>query len=130
MPEAAELRASAGDLVDRFLTLDPRPAGIFVPNDYMTALCYGALRDRGIEPMRDVDVISCNNEPAYQLLMSPAPATIDIGAERTGRACVEQLIREIRRPGEGGRVQVTISLMLIEPAGPARREAWEPAEMV
>lgn len=120
-----DMRAQIVRQVDRLLSFNPRPTGVFVPNDFMTAVCYDAFRRRGVEPGRDVEFVSCNNDLPYQLLMDPRPATIDIGAEQTGRNCVDQLIREIRRPGDGARVRVSISPVLIEP-GPTTWPAVRP----
>jgi DNA-binding LacI/PurR family transcriptional regulator len=113
--ELPVLRRRAEDLVGRLLALSPRPTGLFVPNDMMTALVYPALAARGVRPGKDVEIISCNNEEAYLAGLDPRPATIDIGAELMGRRGAEQLLRKIRRPGETRQVQIAVSPVLVEP---------------
>ncbi|GAB4111104.1 MAG: LacI family DNA-binding transcriptional regulator [Phycisphaeraceae bacterium] len=85
---------SVADLVDHYLALKDRPTGLFVPRDSLTVMVYHALRARGVEPGRDVEVISCNNEPVLAGL-DPRPATIDLRPEIIGRQAVDQLIRRI-----------------------------------
>ncbi|MGB7158311.1 MAG: LacI family DNA-binding transcriptional regulator [Tepidisphaeraceae bacterium] len=114
-PGMPELTKRVNALVDQLIATSPRPTGLFVPNDMITALAYVALRARGVLPGRDVDVISCNNERSYLLGLDPRPATIDIGSEIIGRRTVEQLLRKIRRPEETRQVQIAISPVLIEP---------------
>ena len=113
-PSLQVLREQVTGLVARFATLSPRPTGLFVPNDMMTAMVYPALAIAGIQPGKDLDVISCNNEEAYLAGLHPRPATIDIGAELMGRRSVEQLLRKIRHPGETRQVQIAVSPVLIE----------------
>jgi len=112
-PGVDVLRRRMGELVDRLVATKPRPTGLFVPNDMMTALCYVALRARGVIPGRDIDLISCNNEQSYLIGLDPQPATIDIGAEMIGRRSVEQLLRKIRRPDETRQVQIAIAPVLV-----------------
>lgn len=118
------LRRRIDELVTRFAALAPRPTGMFVPNDMMTAMVYPTLRAHGIRPGEDVEIVSCNHEEAYLTGLDPRPATIDIGAEMMGRRCVEQLLRKIRRPEETRQVQIAVSPMLIE----ARRQETESRE--
>jgi DNA-binding LacI/PurR family transcriptional regulator len=114
--ELAALRRRADGLVAKLAQMAPRPTGLFVPNDMMTALVYPALMRHGLQPGRDIEIISCNNEEAYLAGLFPRPATIDIGAELMGRRSVEQLLRKIRRPDETRQVQIAVSPMLIEPS--------------
>lgn len=114
-PTLAVLREQVAVLVARFATLSPRPTGLFVPNDMMTAMVYPALTIAGLQPGKDVEIISCNNEEAYLVGLHPRPATIDIGAELMGRRSVEQLLRKIRHPGETRQVHIAVSPVLIEP---------------
>jgi DNA-binding LacI/PurR family transcriptional regulator len=106
--------------VERLMTADVRPTGLFVPNDLMTAMTYVALRSRGAAPGRDIDIVSCNNEISYLVGLDPRPATIDIGAEMIGQRCVEQLLRKIRHPEESRQVQIAVTPVLIPPPSAAR----------
>lgn len=108
------LRERVAGLVAQLAATSPRPTGLFVPNDMMTAMVYPALMICGLQPGEDVEVVSCNNEEAYLVGLHPRPATIDIGAELMGRRSVEQLLRKIRHPGETRQVHIAVSPVLIE----------------
>lgn len=98
MPFVAEFdEAAVNTLVDRYLAIQPRPTGLFVSRDSLTVMVYHALRARGVEPGRDVTIISCNNEPVLAGL-DPRPATIDLRPEVLGRQAVEQLAMRIQKP--------------------------------
>jgi LacI family transcriptional regulator len=74
----------------------PMPTGLFVPRDVLTIQLYRVLRRRGIEPGRDIEIISCDNIPALDAL-DPRPATIDVRPDEIGRRAVEQLIWRINQ---------------------------------
>ena len=98
MPFVAEFEEQeVRSLIRRYVAMDPRPTGLFVPRDPLTVMVYHELRAQGIEPGRDVDVISCNNEPVLAGL-DPRPATIDLRADVIGRQAVEHLIQRVRKP--------------------------------
>jgi len=97
-PFVAEFEEHAvSSLVDQYLAMSPRPTGLFVPRDPLTAMVYHELRSRGVEPGRDVAIVSCNNEPVLSGL-DPKPATIDLRPELIGRQAVEQLTIRIKKP--------------------------------
>jgi DNA-binding LacI/PurR family transcriptional regulator len=100
-------------LVERFLKLKPRPTAIFIPDDQLTALAWRAFLVRGVQPEKDVRIISCNNDQSFLLGLHPRPATVDLAPETTGRRAVEQLLWRIRHPGETRRVQVLVEPMLV-----------------
>ncbi len=103
-------------MVEQYAAMKPRPRGLFVPSDILTAELYPLLRRKGIQPGRDVTVVSCDNEQAYLAGLDPRPATIDLGMKTIGQHAVEQLARRLRYPEEHTR-QVTLSVepLLIEP---------------
>jgi len=74
----------------------PMPTGLFIPRDVLTIQLYRVLRRRGIEPGRDIEIISCDNIPALDAL-DPRPATIDVRPDEIGRRAVEQLIWRINQ---------------------------------
>lgn len=115
LPDFATLQARMDRLVASLAALAPRPTGLFVGNDAMAAMCYLSLRARGIEPGQDVEVIGCNHDAALLLGLHPRPATIDLGSELLGRRGVEQLLRDMRRPGESRATRIVILPMLIAP---------------
>ena len=104
---------AVSDLVEKLLRSDPRPGGLFVPSDLMTARVYRELRNRSVRPGKDIDIISCDNEDAYLTGLSPRPATIDIAGEERGRRAVYELLVQARFPDEQRSVQLTIEPQLI-----------------
>ena len=82
-------------LADQLLAVDGgMPTGLFVPRDALTICMYRALRRRGVEPGKDIEIVSCDNIPALDGL-DPRPATIDVRPEEIGRRAVEQLLWHI-----------------------------------
>lgn len=82
-------------LVDQLLAMkDQMPTGLFIPRDTLTIRMYRILRKRGLEPGRDIDIISCDNIPALDGL-DPRPTSIDVRPEEIGRRAVEQLLWQI-----------------------------------
>ncbi|MBZ0172115.1 MAG: LacI family transcriptional regulator [Phycisphaerales bacterium] len=106
-------------VVRRLLAMNPRPTGIFVPRDRLTVKVYRAMRDLGVEPGRDIEVISCDNEPILEAL-DPRPTSIDVRPELIGRRAVEQLVWRMQHPDEPTRAIVTIEPMLVESDEPRR----------
>ncbi len=87
-------------LVDEWRALPAarRPTALFLPADNIAAHLYVALERRGVRVGRDVSVISCNHEKSAVQTLSPALATIDVGAARIGARAVEQLLWRLRHP--------------------------------
>lgn len=87
-------------LLDRFEALSPRPTGLFVWADILTAALYPRLYARGIVPGRDIEVISCNNEWPLLLGLQPKPAIVDVQGMKIGQRAVEQLLWRISHKAE------------------------------
>jgi LacI family transcriptional regulator len=102
------------EVVDRLLALTPRPTGVFVPRDRLTVKLYKALRERGIEPGRDIEILSCDNEPILEAL-DPRPATIDVRPSLIGARAVEQLLWRVNHPAEHTRSTITVEPRLVLP---------------
>jgi DNA-binding LacI/PurR family transcriptional regulator len=109
-----DYREAMKRLIDRMLQIAPRPDGLFVPDDRFAPMAYQHLRERGVEPGRDVRVISCNNERAYLEALSPRPATIDLAPDLTGRLAVEHLLVQVRGGSHERSVGVVVQPKLIE----------------
>jgi len=86
--------------IDRFIkTLKNKTnhsTGLFSVCDQQTFHLYTALRKANIEPIRDMDIISCDNEKPFLNLLTPKPATIDIKAYLIGKKAAEMLIWQIQ----------------------------------
>jgi DNA-binding LacI/PurR family transcriptional regulator len=88
------------ELVERMLSRSPRPTGIFVPADLVTAMVQRSLERHGVGVGKDVEIISCDNEQAALAGLDPRPTTVDLRPEVIGRRAVEQLLRRIEKPSE------------------------------
>ncbi len=98
-------------MIERLLGLDPRPTGVFVPADTAAALAYRALRRRGVEPGKDLEIVSCNNDRSALIGLDPRPATIDLRPDVIGQRAVTQLLARLRDPFAPVRAD-----LLVEPA--------------
>ncbi|QNN22021.1 LacI family transcriptional regulator [Planctomycetales bacterium ZRK34] len=109
-----DYRQAIKRLIDRMLEISPRPDGVFVPDDRFAPMVYQQLRERGVEPGREVRVISCNNERSYLEALSPRPATIDLAPDLTGRLAVDHLMVQVRGGSHERSVGVVVQPQLIE----------------
>ncbi|MEM9082659.1 MAG: LacI family DNA-binding transcriptional regulator [Planctomycetota bacterium] len=105
-PEATE------KIVRRLMDLPDPPTGVFVPRDRLTVRVYRALRSMGIEPGRDLEIATCDNEPILEAL-DPRPTTIDIQAKLIGKKAVEQLIWRCKNRDEPTRALISVHPELI-----------------
>jgi len=95
--QSEQAQAQFDGLIDQLASIEgPMPTGLFIPRDTLTIRMYRALRRRGIEPGRDIDIISCDNIPALDGL-DPRPTTIDVRPQEIGRRAVEQLLWRINK---------------------------------
>ncbi len=86
--------------LDMLLAQSPRPTGIFVDADMITAALYPLLYSRGIIPGRDLHIVSCNNETATLACLSPRPPSIDINIGTIARTAVDKLLHRLDHPHE------------------------------
>lgn len=114
--------------IREMVAMPARPTALFVPSDSDLLDAFKALKGCGIEPMKDIDLIGCNNDTLYLNQMIPRPATIDIKLELVGRRAVDQVVARLENPSEASRVQVFISPVLIVPGpdGTGRQQPFRP----
>jgi DNA-binding LacI/PurR family transcriptional regulator len=112
-------------LVKQFLSISPRPTGLFVADDMQVALIQPALQNQGVEiGAGKTQIISCNNEKPYLMGLSPGPAVIDIRVESIGRRGVEQLLWRIEHTDVPERIIATIEpFIVVPPEAPRTRAA-------
>jgi len=105
------------ELVDKLLLipLEQRPTGIHVVNDEICVSVYKSLRKRGIEPGKDIDVISCGNHEEFLSQMDSCPATMDLNVGEIARRAIDKLIFRIKNPESLLGVTVTVPPKLIPP---------------
>lgn len=101
-------------LIDRFVALDDRPSGLFVPLGQATLAVYEALRMRRIEPGKQVTVVACDNDPTLAGL-NPKLATVDIRPDRIGELAVDQLLLRMDKPQTFARTHVHVEPCLVTP---------------
>jgi DNA-binding LacI/PurR family transcriptional regulator len=93
-------RDSLAELVEAFASMSPRPDGLFVESDGTAARLYPLLMRQGIQPGRDVTIVSCNNEEPVLSALYPRPASIDLGASEIGLRVVRRLLLRIESRDE------------------------------
>jgi DNA-binding LacI/PurR family transcriptional regulator len=93
-------RPTLAELVDAFVALSPRPAGLFIDRDSTTARVYPMLMRHGVQPGRDVIIVSCDNEEVALSGLYPRPASIDLGATELGCRVVRRLLLRIENRDE------------------------------
>jgi DNA-binding LacI/PurR family transcriptional regulator len=92
-------RSNLNDLVGEiaaFASLD----GLFVDRDATTARVYPLLIKAGIEPGRDIKIVSCDNDELALSGLSPRPASIDLGVEDLAARIVRRLMLRIENREE------------------------------
>jgi DNA-binding LacI/PurR family transcriptional regulator len=96
------------------MSIKDRPTGLHIPADDFALLAYEVLKDMGIKPGVDMEVISRRNQEMYLSQMDPRPATIDINTDEMGRWATETLLRRIANPNApvGSRLLVPPKLIL------------------
>ena len=87
-------------LVDHMAQSKKKPFGLFVFCDAATAQVYPLLRARGLEPGRDVVVVSCDNESVRLSSLHPRPASIDLNSAEIAHLAVSRLARRISHRNE------------------------------
>jgi DNA-binding LacI/PurR family transcriptional regulator len=88
------------DLVRRLAESRQGRVGLFVSRDEETIGVYHLLREAGLEPGKDVVVVSCDNESVRLSGLHPRPASIDLGAAQIARQAVIRQAARIQNPKE------------------------------
>lgn len=105
-----DIALRAKPLIDKLLSLSPVPTGVFCASDDLMLAVYNGLRERGIQPGSDIELMGCNNDPLRMEQMHPRPATIDLKLSQVGHEAVSRLLWEMAHPGKRD-----ISRQLIQP---------------
>jgi DNA-binding LacI/PurR family transcriptional regulator len=87
--------------------------GLFVARDEEAVLAYRLLREVGMEPGRDVVVVSCDNETVRLSTLHPRPASVDLGAPEIAKYAVRRLAQRIKHKDEPP-VRVLVSPRLVQ----------------
>lgn len=108
----AYLEAKMLPPVRKLLEYDNSRTGIFVPNDWMTALVYRLIRKHGGNPS-DYLFISSGNYPAVLCGLHPRPATIDIGLKTIAQNAVALLLMRVHNKISHRPLQVALEPKII-----------------
>ena len=104
-----------GKLLDKMLAKNPRPTALLIQADMYAPSVYRQLLERGVRPMRDITIVTCNNERPYLVSLQPAPHIVDLQAQVIGRRAVDQLMWRATHMGEP-QVRLMVQPTLIEPS--------------
>ena len=108
----------ANELVEKFLTLSPRPTGLHVANDMQLSVLQPALQRAGVTiGPGGVDLIGCNNERPYLLSLRPAPAEIDLHPQAIGLRGVERLLWRLSHRDAPERMVTAVEPTVLTPEG-------------
>ena len=105
----------AQQVVEQMAKMRHCPDGLFVPVDYQLPELYSALKAQGIEPMKDVQIISCDNCERHLVKTDPRPVTIDLHWRDLACHAARQLIWRIEHPA-GPPVRLVVKPEIIYPA--------------
>ncbi len=102
-------------LVDQLVSIPERqrPTGLHVVNDEICINVYKSLRKRGIEPGKDIEIISCGNDEEFLSQMNPRPATMDLNVGEIARRAIDKLTFRVKNPDALLGVTVSIPPKLI-----------------
>jgi DNA-binding LacI/PurR family transcriptional regulator len=110
------------ELIGQLVQTNPRPTGLLLQADILAPHVYELLREHGIRPMQDIEILTCNHEPAYLSHLKPQPAVLDLQAKAIGRQAINQAFWRIEHPNDPS-MRIMIEPLLItpvvEPAGAA-----------
>lgn len=104
------------ELVEKMLESSELPQGLFITYVTRAIHAYHILRQNGIEPMRDIDIITTENNCFHIEQMDPQPAVIDVHMDDIGRQSVQRLLYRINNPQEKTRNSILLEPDLIIPA--------------
>ena len=88
--------------------------GLFVSRDEETVYVYRILREVGLEPGRDVVIVSCDNESVRLSTLHPRPASIDLSAAQIARHAVRRLSARIKNRDEPP-ARILVNPRLVQP---------------
>ena len=102
---------------NRLLDLEARPTAIFAGNDDMAAGAICAICERGLRVPADISVCGFDDTPIARQVY-PALTTVRQQTREMGRLATVELLKELRKPGSGGIVDVDYALQLRRSTGP------------
>ncbi len=96
----SELNEAAGeDIVNKILSFDPLPDGLFVSNDICAATCIRQLKKAGIRIPEDIAVVGFNNDTVSRIV-EPNLTTTNYPGYKMGEVAMKNLINRLQEKGE------------------------------
>ena len=96
-------------LVKRWVSIDPRPTGVYLPADHFCGSFLRAAARFGLKPERDFDLILGNKSPMIYPNLSHQPAAIDINLPTLVKMVVDHLLWRIDNFNSPGRVGLSVT---------------------
>lgn len=109
LPETEWMDAAAASLVAQWLSSEQRPTGVFCPVDRLTARVHAGLMRAGIQPGRDLEIVSCDHQAELLSLLEPRPASIDLNRSTIARLAVDRLLWRMRNGMASPSVVITVA---------------------
>ena len=110
----AKQPAAIRKAIEQIKKAKPNITAIFAASDIVVPGLYDAMSQAGIQPGKDIEVISCDNEEQFIGNLSPRPTTIDIGLEALGQQAVRQLLWRLANKDQPSRMTVMIEPALVQ----------------
>ena len=79
----------------QILSMDPRPDGAFITNDFSAAVCMQTLKDHGIKVPVDIAIVGFNND-SISKIVEPQLTTIQYPGMDMGEIAARNLINHLR----------------------------------
>ena len=89
LSEAAALRAAK-----QVITMDQRPDGAFITNDFFAAVFLQTLKENGIRVPEDIGIVGFNND-AIARIIQPKLTTINYPGEEIGEQAARSLLEQL-----------------------------------
>ncbi len=99
----------------------PRPLGLFVPNDMLCRHIADLAPELGLHVPRDLGLVCAENEPNYCLLSRPSLTAVDLGFRRVGYEAAALLDRMLA----AGRRRTRREILLVDPHALYPRESTD-----
>ncbi len=85
-------------LIQQLKQTRPLPEALFVMADNMVPAVYQHLTAAGLNPGKDIQIISCNSESSYFSGLTNPPSSVEIPGDEIGRRAVELLAWRAENP--------------------------------
>jgi LacI family transcriptional regulator len=82
--------------IRKWLAKQPKPIGLFVPNDWMCRYIADVCAEQGYRVPHEVGLVCADNEPNLCLLTNPSLTAIDLGYRQVGYEAAAMLQRLLR----------------------------------